>query len=187
MRWIPFIILTYFILLLQTSVVGLISFSFGSVGTVEPDLLAIVAVFVALSARNGVDVMLAAWALGLAADLTTGGGAGAATALGPMSLAYMLGAGAVFKVREAFFRDRPFTKGMLVLTFCLLAHPTWVTLQTLRASGAMGWSDYGKLLVQALMLSLYTAVLSPFVFVVLSKLSGWILPPQGRGLRRSYR
>lgn len=187
MRWIPFIILTYFVLLLQTSVVGLISFSAGSAGTVAPDLLAIVAVFVALGARYGVDALLAAWALGLAADLTTGGGAGAATVLGPMSLAYMLAAGVVFKMREAFFRDRAFTKVMLALAFCLLAHPIWVTLQTLRASGAMTWADYGKLLVQALLLSLYTAVLAPLVLAVLSKLSGWILPPQGRGMRRSYR
>ncbi len=187
MRWIPFILIAYMVVLLQTSVTGLLMFSAGSIGSVGPDLLAMLAVFVAITARQSVEVMLAAWVLGFAADLTAGGGAGAVTAIGPMSISYVLAAGMVFQVREAFFRERTFTKVMLVLAFCLLAHPMWVTLQTLRSIGAMSWGDYGRLLLQALLLSAYTAVLAPFAFFVFSRMGGLILASQSSRQRRSHR
>ena len=187
MRWIPFLILTYVVVLLQTSLVGLITFHFGSIGTVGPDLLAIAAVYVVMHARYGLDAMLAVWVLGLAADLTAGGGTAGLTAVGPMSIAYVVGGGAVYSIREAFFRDRASTKVILALLFCSLAHFVWVSLQSLLAWRAMTGAAYGAMLLQALMLSVYTAALMPLAYFPLSRVGSFILAsPTGRP-RRYYR
>lgn len=174
MRWAPFLVLTYVTLVLQTSLVRAVTFSVAA-GTVQPDLLALTAVFVALSVREGLDAMLAAWALGLAADLTTG------AAIGVMPVAYALGASLVFRMREAFFRDRISTRIVLTLLFCLVAHGLWVTAQS---ALAWQWGAYGRVMIQAAMVSAYTAVVAPPLQWVLAKGESLLLgPPAGRGRR----
>jgi cell shape-determining protein MreD len=81
MRWIPFIVVCYVVILIQTSLGRILTLP-SPVGVIGPDFAAILAVFVALRVRSAVDCMLAAWVLGLLIDLTTGGGPGAATVVG---------------------------------------------------------------------------------------------------------
>ena len=161
MRWIAFIILTFLCVLIQMTVGGLLRFRGFGIGSIGPDLLAIVAVFVAMYARSRVDAMLAAWVLGLAIDLTAAGGPGGGTALGPMAIAYALAADGIFRVRGAFFRERVLAQAVLAFGFCIAAHTAWVTIQSLISYRHVTWSAYGEMLLQALALSAYTAVLMP--------------------------
>jgi hypothetical protein len=122
MRWVVFIVLAYAMAVFQTSLVPLITFTLSSVGTIAPDSLAIVAIFVAMNVRYGLDVMLAAWILGMTADLTTGGAGLAIPVIGPMAIAYALAAGAVFRFREVFVPEWTASKIILAIVFCLVAH-----------------------------------------------------------------
>jgi len=183
-RWIRFLILTYLVVLVQTTAGRLLVFRTSAVGMVGPDLLALLAVFVALHVRNWADVMLAAWSLGLAVDLTTAGGPGGATVVGPMALAYALTAGLLFRVREAFFREQALTQMLLAWAFCLLAHGLWVTAQWLLAPGEMTASAYARTLGQAGALAVYTALLMPLAHFALSKGQRLLLTgPASRGRR----
>ena len=175
MRWIPFLILAYLVVLVQTTVGRFLVIRSAGLGNIGPDLAALVAVFVALHARAWPDAMLAAWVLGIAVDLTTAGGVGSATVLGPMSVAYALAAGLLFRVREAFFRERAMTQAMLAMAFCLMAHGLWVTSQALLGAGEMAWSTYGRTLLQAVGVSGYTALLMPLAHFGLVKCRRWFL------------
>ena len=185
MRWIFFLILAYIVVLFQTTFGRALIFNMPGVGTMGPDLAAILAVFVALRVKSGLDAMLAAWVLGLGVDLTMGGAAGAATVVGPMAVGYCLSAGLVYRVREAFFRERVLPQIVLVIAFCIVAHVFWIVCQSLLAAAT--WSGFAALLIQALGLALYTAVLTPLGHFALSKCQVWFLhaPPRRTGrLRR---
>jgi rod shape-determining protein MreD len=184
MRWVGFAILVYVVMLLQTTVGKLLTFAFESVGVIGPDLSAIVAVFLALRVRELNDVVIAAWVLGLGVDLGSAGGAGEMTVVGPMSLAYVLAVAAVFRMREAFFRDRIMTQAILALVFCLLAHGTWVTAQSLLGRADTSWSDYGATLRQAAALACYTGVLMPLGYRLLLKCERWFVAVQPGRARR---
>jgi rod shape-determining protein MreD len=182
MRWIPFLILAYLVVLLQTTLGRLLTFTASGMGSIGPDLTALVAVFVALHARSWPDAMMAAWTLGLAVDLTAAGGVGASTVVGPMSLAYALTAGLLFRVREAFFRERAMTQALLALAFCLVAHFVWVSMQSLLAPGGVTASAFGHALLQVLALACYSALLTPLVHFLLGKCGRWFLvSPVGIG------
>jgi rod shape-determining protein MreD len=179
MRWVPFLILVYLVLLAQTTVGKVLTFQETTLGTVGPDLAAIVAVFLALRLREGVDLALAGWVLGLAVDLTTAG-----QAVGPMPLAYVVAGMAVLKMREAFFRERIPTQMLMALVFCLLAHGIWVTVETILApAGGRSWGGYFQMLKQALALAIYTAVLMPLGRWVLSKLDRFVIVSPGQRTR----
>lgn len=185
MYWIPFVILVYLVMLIQATVWGMLTFTGTAIGTIAPDLAAMVAVFIALNARRGSEVMIAGWVLGLAVDLTTAGGAGAATAVGPMAIGYALAVAAIYRVREAFFRERVLTQAFLAAMFCIVAHGLWVVVQCLLAYEVITWRDFGRLLLQAAALAAYTGALMPLVNVLL----GWTRPllistPAGRSRRR---
>lgn len=185
MRWIPTLILAYLVVLAQTTIARVLAFQAGPVGTVMPDLAAVVAVFVALRARSGVDVMLCGWVLGLGVDLTTAGGVGASTAVGPMSIFYALCAGCVYRVREAFFHERALTQAFLALMFCLAAHGLWLSVQSLLNYHDMTWGAYLRALVQGAALALYTALLMPLGHVLLRACHHWFMAaPAGQRGRR---
>ncbi len=121
----------------------------------------------------------------MAVDLTTAGGAGAATAVGPMAIGYALAVAAIYRVREAFFRERGLTQAFLAAMFCIVAHGLWVVVQCLLAYEVITWRDFGRLLLQAAALAAYTGALMPLVNVLL----GWTRPllistPAGRSRRR---
>jgi len=181
MRWVGFGFLLYATLLVQTTVAAVV-FRLELLGPIAPDLAAIVAVFIALSAKRGTDAMIAAWFLGLGMDLMICGGGGAQTAVGPMAITYALSAALVYRVREAFFYDRPLTQVLLAGLFCLAAQVGWVTLQTLLG---FTWSGYGSWLLKAVGISLYTAVLAPFVCPGLKRCQRlFLVAPVGRRRQR---
>ena len=183
MRWIIFIIIAYLTIVVQTSLGDLLSCNFGSMGRVSPDFVAMLAVFVAVNVRSGTDAVLAGTILGWGMDLASGG----ATVVGPMPLAYALASMTVYRVRGAFFRDRILSRAMLALGFCLLAYPIWVTLQTLFNYGSVAAGDYGKMLLQAISRSVYTALLMPIAYLIFEKVHRWLMvAPAGRS-RRSGR
>ena len=187
MRWIPFLILTYAVVLVQTCVGWVLFIDSSSLGAVGPDLAAMVVVFVAFYVRSVTDAMIAAWILGFAVDLTTGGGIGAMTVVGPMAIAYCLAAGLLWRAREAFFRERAITQAMLAFAFVALAHGMWATAQAILASGHVSLGDYGRTLLQVLAVAGYTAVLMPLAHYVLRRCQRFFLVSAvgpGRRMRR---
>lgn len=161
MRWVPLAILIYLVILLQTTVLRVLSVTIPSLGPVCPDMMAITAVFLALRAGSGADAMLAAWLLGLMVDLTAPGGPGSGAVVGPMAVAYALAAGGLFKIRDAFFRDSAVTQGILVLVFCALTHSAWVTVQAVVNYHAVTALEYVRTLGQVGVSSAYSAVMAP--------------------------
>jgi cell shape-determining protein MreD len=179
MRWILWIILAYLALTVQ-NVLGILVFIPTSwPGDIRPDILAAAAVFVAFSAKNPLDVVIACWLLGLGLDLTSGQGV-----VGPMPLAYSAAAYVVFRMRDAFFRDRLSSQIILTGVFALLAHVTWITLQLVLALGAGHWESYGRMLIQACLLAVYSGLLAPVIFALLGRCSRWLITPAAsRGSR----
>ncbi len=184
MRWIPLVILTYVVTLAQTSLVGIIDIDVPTVGVIRPELLIIVVVFAALHVRDAVDAMLTGWVLGLALDVTTGAGASTSTAVGPMALAYALAAGAVYKIRGAVFREKVVTQCVMTVVFCVLAHWAWITAQWLLVFRGTTARGYLLMLVQASLVSLYTAALAPVGHAGLRAARRWIIALPASDLRR---
>jgi len=187
MRWVFFLILMWLLTLVQTSVVGVLGVDLFGAGVIVPDLLGPLAVFVALYVRSVTDAMLAACALGFALDLTTAGTGASATVVGPMAITYALAARGLFRVREAFFRQRLGTRMLLTLLFCLVAHGLWVTAQSLLAYGSTTWGEYARMLGQAAGISAYSALLAPLELWALCNSRNWLLaapPSRSRRARR---
>jgi len=185
MRWIPLVITTCLVLVVQVSLGRVLTFELSAVGTVGPDLLAILVLFVALYGRRLTDVLLAAWLAGLAVDLATAGGPAGPTVIGPMSLAYVSAAWLVYRVRDAIFRDRAIPRALLGLVFVLVAHWIWVTLQLLVAWGVVSWSCYPWRMGQVALVAAYTGVLTPLGQFGLDKARRWLITtPAGRSRRR---
>ncbi len=174
MRWVPFLIVLYVVLLLQTTVGKVLTFPRAGWGTVGPDIAAIVAVYLALHLRDGLDLAIATWALGLAVDLTTGG-----PAVGPMPLAYLVAGAVVLKLREAVFRERAAAQMLMALVFCMVAHGLWVTVQLLWVSpSSRSWEQYWQTLRQAFALAIYTAALMPLGHWALARMERFLIAPQ---------
>jgi cell shape-determining protein MreD len=184
-RWIFIILLAYAAVLLQTTLVGMVTFNTEALGAIGPDMVAIVAVFLAMHGRQLADVMIAAWLLGMGLDLTVSGGFGSTTVVGPMGIGYALAAAAIYQIREVLFRDWLVTQAVLTLLFCLLAHGLWLVWQSLAAQ-AVTWGAFGELLLQALLVSIYSALLAPIGHLMLRPLrSVLIAPGQQRSGRRA--
>ncbi|MBI5723698.1 MAG: hypothetical protein HZA50_07065 [Planctomycetes bacterium] len=172
-RWPAFLLAAYLLVVFQGTIGRLLVFNVPQVGPIGPDVVAMLAVFVAMFARNTTDVMLAAWVLGLGLDLTNSGGSGA-TVVGPMPIAYVLTAGVLHRVREAFFRELWLAQAILAFLFCLASHIVWLALQTLFRS-LPDWSAFGWITLEIAISAVYTAILMPFVFAVLRKCRSWLL------------
>jgi rod shape-determining protein MreD len=180
MRWIPFIILIYVAVLAQVAL-GALPVSFSLTGGIAPAVTAILAVFFTLSVRDPRDAMMAAWALGLAMDLMLCSMGGAPTVVGPMAIAYVVGSGLIFRVREAFFRERALARALLTLLFCTIAYILWVTMQTIRD---WAWSEWWPAIAKTIGISIYTAAIAPLVCMGLQRCSGWFIATPARRLRR---
>ena len=176
MRWIYFLLVVLIAVLVQTTV-GQVLWFRSSLGWVGPVFPAAVAVFVGLHAHSALDAALAGWALGFALDLTLSGGG-----MGLLALLYAAAAAGVFRIREAFFRERVVTQVLLGFFFCVFAHELWLLCQALLPGGAHGLS--GRLALQALGLSAYTAVLTPLVCAALRRMERLIVAPPGGRDRR---
>ena len=178
MRWVVLAIMVYLITLVQTSLVAALTIHLPGVGSLRPEPLAMLAVFVALYARDVTDAMLSAWIMGLAIDLTTGAGAGVdVTVVGPMPLAYALAAGVIFRLRDMVFRDSFTTQCVMALVFCTLAHWFWLTAQWLIALRDVSLSRYALMLLQALLAAAYTALLMPAAGAALKRCRRWLIAP----------
>ena len=132
--------------------------------------------FAGLHARSGADAALAGWALGFGLDLTLSG-----EGMGLSALLYALAAGGVFKVREAFFREKIVTQMVLGFGFCLFVYEVWAAYAVLRAGGPV---EYWRAAVQALGLSAYTALMTPLVCAPLGRLERFLLVAPSRRERR---
>jgi hypothetical protein len=182
MRWVFFLILTWVLLIVQTTVGGFITLDTSAIGPIGPDLLAPLGVFVALYARQGIDAVLAASLLGFALDLGTGGGPGSGAVVGVMPIAYALAAWGLFSFRDAFFRGHVLTRALLTFLFCLVVHFAWVTLQSLLG---WNWSGYWAILAQVVGLAIYTGVLAPGAMFLLDRARRWLIrPSMGRSRQR---
>jgi rod shape-determining protein MreD len=182
MRWIPFILLTLLVVLLQRTLGPVLTFTPRGIGSVGPDLAAMVAVYVACQTRTWEDAMLGGWLLGFAVDIAVGA---AGVAVGPMAITYALAAGLLFRSRDAFFHERAVTQGVLGMGFCLVAHGLWVTFQSMLGSPGMDWNVYGHTMLQAALLALYTGGLMPLAHALLRGVRRLIIvAPAGRGGRR---
>ena len=124
MRWIPFLILAYVVLVLQSWLGLLAGVDVPGLGWSTPDLLGCVAVAVALWAPSATVAMLGGWVLGFALDVTVCGGTGAGLIVGPMSLAYVVGVRVLYGFREMVFNDRAIVRinAMIKLSVFIL-HP----------------------------------------------------------------
>jgi len=175
-RWVYFLILVYVAVVLQTTVVQVLWLR-TALGYVGPELLASVAVFVALSARSGTDAALAGWVLGFALDLTGSGGG-----MGLLALLYAAGGAGLCRVREAVFRDRAGTQVLLALLFCLFVYQLWTAYDVL--SGQIARAQWPRQALRAAALAAYTAVLTPLVCAGLKRLRRLLLvTPSGRERR----
>ena len=166
MRWPIFAIFLYIICLLQVTLAKIITFETLGVGSFGPDLMVCFAVFVAFWARSSTDAMIAGTIMGLMIDLTTAGGMQAPTLVGPMALAYCLCVSLVFRIREAFFRDRALPQILICTLFCLVAHFIWVTIQTIFC-GTGGLAAYFHALLLVVMSAIYTGLISPILLYML--------------------
>lgn len=187
MRWILFAIVTYILIVVQTTVGRILTLEMRAIGTIVPDLIASLAVFIALYAREATDAMIAGVVLGFALDLTTAGGSGSTAVVGPMAIIYAFAARGLFTVREAFFRERIFTRMLMTLLFCLLTHGLWVTAQSLLGGGSTTWSEYRGMLLQAVMVSVYSALLGPVLIWFFAKKQRWMIRPSPGLWRRTRR
>ena len=175
MRWIPFLLVVFAALLLQTTLVQALWLPtrFGWMG---PELLAAMAVFVALNVRSGSDAALAGWTLGMAIDLTLSG-----EGMGLLSLLYAAAAAGVWQVRRSFFREKILSQAILALGFCLVVYGVWSLFELL--VGAHPAGDYGDRAMQVLGLAVYTAVVAPVVYGLLRRMHKLLLagpPPRER-------
>jgi rod shape-determining protein MreD len=175
MRWLPVAILVYVAVVIQTTAGQFVTLHLPWMGPVSPDLLAMVTVFLAMRAATTVDAMLTGWLLGVAVDLTVGGGVGAGTVVGPMAVAYALAAGGLGRAREALFHEHALTQFLLALVFCLFTHTVWITAQSLVNLRDVTWGGYLQMLMQMLVSAFYTAALTPLVHYVLSRHTRWFV------------
>ena len=188
MRWILLGILTWILVLIQRTLVHAVTIETDWIGTVGPDLLAPLAVFVALYGRHSTDVLIVACGLGFALDVGAGtGGIGSLTVIGPMAIGYALASWPLLAMRDALFSKRIATRMLLTLLFCLTAHFLWVTLQFIVAHGAVTWAAYGRALVQATLLAGYTSVVGPPLMWLLEKKRQWLFRSPAGAIRSNRR
>ncbi len=152
MRWVSFAILIYIAVVLQAAAVPFIS-----VNSIRPDLMVMIAVYYALSART-YDALIACWCIGLAIDLTSlsyqdAGNVGLhAFSLGLIALA-------IIGIRGFTFRDSPLTQllcafaAKFVLDFLVGLHMMFVT---------GSWNLVGEITTIGIYAAVYTAVLTPY-------------------------
>ncbi|MGH8596843.1 MAG: rod shape-determining protein MreD [Gammaproteobacteria bacterium] len=157
MRWLTFAILTVLALTLQSAAAPRLELF-----SARPDFLLIVVVFLSLYAPSR-DAIAAAWILGVCADLMT------IERFGVIALSYGMTAMIVASLREYLFRYRVMTQTVVTLTVCLLVRTAWTMYYHLlyKASEPL-LRDW---LIGGVIASAYTAVLAPFAFRVLLRVS----------------
>ncbi len=171
MRWYHFGILVLVAMMgvvVQTTAGQLLWFR-TEVGWVGPELLAAAAVFLALYAASATDAALAGWVLGFAVDLTISG-----PGMGLLALLYATGCLGIFRIREVFYREKVMTQMVMGFVFCVFVYELWTVYDVL--FGGRADDGYSRPVLQALGLAVYTALLTPLVCAVMSRLRRFLLP-----------
>ncbi len=179
MRWYHFGILVLVALLgvVIQSTVGQLLWFRTEVGWVGPELLAAAAVFLALYATSATDAALSGWVLGFAVDLSISG-----SGMGLLALLYAAGCWGIFRIREVFYREKVLTQMVIGFVFCAFVYELWTVYDILLGGRSVG--GYFRPVIQALGLSIYTALLTPVVCAVLARLRKFLLPAPPRHERR---
>lgn len=158
MRWATYVVLAAVLLTMQSAMAPLIA-----IRGVRPDWLLVGAVFLGLYVKPS-HAVVAAWILGLCADLLT------VERPGLISFSYMLVAAAVSSVREYVFRYWALTQFTLTLVLTLFVQTLWMVYRrTMYAPPTPIWSDW---FFYAVPTSLYTAAWAPILHRLLLQLSG---------------
>ncbi|MCO6435955.1 MAG: rod shape-determining protein MreD [Phycisphaerae bacterium] len=153
MRWFPFI------LALLITMTGQVAFAPRlELGGAWPDALLILVVYFALHAVPG-DALVAAWIVGILADLMT------IERMGLMATSYALAAGAVLVVREGLFRESLAVQAVVVLGAGFLVRGIWLIYR----AALYGWFDpaWRVLAVDGFWSAVYTALWSIPMLAVL--------------------
>jgi len=157
MRPLPFIILAVVTLVLQVALMPAIALTSARF---QPQLLLIVAMFVALYARAEI-ALIGCWVLGLMLDLATIG------PMGAFAFAFGLAGLGIVSARASIFRDHPLSHFFLALVFGLAANEV-VALRQAVVSGP----SIQLVVLEPLGFAVYTALIAPYLMLLLNRLRG---------------
>lgn len=175
-RWVWLVILAFVAAWAQTTV-GQALWLRTSLGWIGPDLLLAAAMLMALRSRRLVDAALTGWVFGLAMDLTVSG-----PGMGLLAMLYAGGGAGVFKVRGAFYHDRPSSQIVLVTLLGVFVYEGWTLYHVV--FGTLGAAGAGRAMLQALLVAVYTGLLAPVVGAMLKPFQRWLVEnPTGRDRR----
>lgn len=147
MRWLSFFILAVVVLTLQSALLPRIEL-FGA----RPDLILVVTVFFAMHAGRR-DAVLAAWLLGMLADLMT------IERFGLLSLSYALIAMTVTSARDFLFRYNAFSQLVVTAAASLLIGVGWLFYRRLLFDP--GGALVGDIAVTLILTPIYTGLAAP--------------------------
>ncbi|MEE8168916.1 MAG: rod shape-determining protein MreD [Phycisphaerae bacterium] len=152
MRWALFAVVLYVVVVVQTALVPFIE-----VQSVRPDLLVLLAVYLALAAPTA-EALLAGWIIGFAVDLNSLSFAPASN-VGAFALVYGMTVLVIVQLRRFTFRDHGVTYFMSVFAAALAIHAA-VNAHTLYVTGQSDrWIDA---LAISTGTAFYTALISPY-------------------------
>jgi len=130
MRWPVFAIFAFIVMVLQLSLRNVLTLQ--SLRQISPDLVACLAVFIALFAHRGA-ALWACWFLGLMMDLAPTDGDPGYFLIGPHALGYVFGGFLVLQLRTMVFRRRAVTLAFLTLVFLVAASVVTVFMLSMRS------------------------------------------------------
>jgi rod shape-determining protein MreD len=171
MRWIRFIILLFIFQIVNASnLMNYIALPWLNVG---PDLLLIMLVFVAFNAE-GPDAIIASFMIGFAADLT-------GKAMGPYTLVYGLIGSGLSLMQSVTITKQMLQQAVTIFIVSLGAIPLANLLVSFKTGEAPA-----NLIMVTIGTSFYCAIIGPFVWALLSMLTGWLATGNNnRGYSRS--
>jgi rod shape-determining protein MreD len=130
MRWPVFLVAAFIVLVLQFSLRDVLTLR--TIGSISPDFVASLAVFVCLFAPRST-ALWACWLLGLAMDLGPPAGAMKWHLVGPHALGYVFGGYLVLQLRTMVFRRRAITAGLVTCLFLIASGVLATFLLTVRS------------------------------------------------------
>lgn len=160
MKWLALAVGTVACVVLHTTVGPRLA-----IGQVRPDLLVVFVVFIAMHVR-GVDVIAAACAVGMVADLQS------IERFGVLALAYAAAAGVVYALRNHVFRSHPLAH--FAMTFGAECVIQLLLLVYYGLVGGVGGETWGAQVLGGLLIALYSAALAPPVHALLLRMAPWV-------------
>jgi len=168
-HWLGLVIVTLLAAAVQTSLAGWME-----VQGARPSFLFIVAMFYGMH-QPMVQAGIAGWALGLAGDLTSQG------PMGIQSLTLALAAMAASRLRGLIVVENPIVQLLVTGLLCWASYSVIIGCNAWR-DGRAGWS-LGRSVTAAAWTAGYTALLTPYLFWLLRRVSHLLALPPGRRRR----